>query len=57
MITIARNKKDGLTIDNIYKDNRLQFEQSNLTGKNRFGSGIFKANNGKVLTVNNWVKV
>lgn len=57
MITIQRNKKDGLIVDNIYKDNKLQFEQSNLTGKNKFGATTFKANNGRVLSVNRWVKV
>ena len=57
MITINRIKRDGLVVDNIYLNNRLQFEQSNLTGKNRFGAGTFKANNGRVLTVNNWIKV
>lgn len=57
MITIARLKKNGLTVDNIYKNNRLQFEQSNLTGKNRFGASTFKANNGLTLNVTNWIKV
>lgn len=57
MITIARLKKNGLTVDNIYKNNRLQFEQSNLTGKNRFGASTFKANNGRTLNVTNWIKV
>lgn len=57
MITIQRVKTDGLTVDSIYKDNKLQFEQSNLTGKNRFGAITFKANNGRVLNVSKWVKV
>ena len=46
MITIKRKVNNHLNvIDKVYQDNKLQFEQSNLNSKNRFG-------NGKVIAVN-----
>lgn len=42
-------------IDRVYSnDNSLQFEQSNLNSKNRFGAKKFKCNNGTALAVNSW---
>ena len=57
MITVKRKNTDGLIVDDIYLNNKLQFEQSNLTGKNRFGAGTFKANNGRILNVSKWIKI
>lgn len=55
MITIKRKIHNHLNvIDKVYKDNILQFEQSNLSSKNRFKAKEFKCNNGKVLTVDSW---
>ena len=41
-------------IDRVYKDDKLQFEQSNLNSKNRFGVKKFKCNNETTLAVNSW---
>ena len=55
MITVKRKIYNHLNvIDKVYKDNILQFEQSNLSSKNRFKAKEFKCNNGKVLTVGSW---
>ena len=55
MITVKRKIHNHLNvIDAVYKDNILQFEQSNLSSKNRFRAKEFKCNNGKVLTVDSW---
>ena len=55
MITIKRKIHNHLNvIDKVYKDNILQFEQSNLSSKNRFKAKEFKCNNGKILEVDLW---
>lgn len=42
-------------IDRVYNDKgSLQFEQTNLNTKNRFGAKKFKCNNGSTLAVNSW---
>lgn len=42
-------------IDRVYNDKgSLQFEQTNLNTKNRFGAKEFKANNGTTLAVTSW---
>lgn len=42
-------------IDRVYNDKgSLQFEQTNLNTKNRFGAKKFKCNNGSTLEVNSW---
>lgn len=54
-VLIERIKKDTYNVvDRIYINNRLQFEQSNLTSKNRFGAKQYKCNNGNVLNVTLW---
>lgn len=53
--TIIRNKYNTYhVIDEIYVNNVLQFEQSNLMSCNRFGAKQFKAKNGKILIINSW---
>ena len=55
MIKIIRHVYNTYhVIDEVYKDGKLQFEQSNLNSKNRFGTKQFKANNGKLLNVKSW---
>jgi hypothetical protein len=55
MITIKRKIHNHLNvIDKVYKDNILQFEQSNLSSKNRFKAKEFKCNNGSMLVVDLW---
>lgn len=41
-------------IDRVYNNDKLQFEQSNLNSKNRFGAKKFKCNNGSILAVDSW---
>ena len=41
-------------IDSVYKDDKLQFNQTNLNSKNRFNCKQFKCNNGKLLNVDAW---
>ena len=41
-------------IDRVYNNDKLQFEQTNLNSKNRFGAKKFKCNNGTTLAVNSW---
>ena len=41
-------------IDRVYNNDKLQFEQTNLNTKNRFGAKEFKTNNGTTLNVNSW---
>ena len=41
-------------IDRVYNNDKLQFEQTNLNTKNRFGAKEFKTNNGTTLAVNSW---
>ena len=55
MITIKRKIYSHLNvIDTVYKNKRLQFEQSNLNTRNRFGNKYFKCRNGKILEVDLW---
>ena len=55
MITIKRKVNNHLNvIDKVYKNKRLQFEQSNLNSRNRYGSKQFKCSNGLVLAVDLW---
>ena len=55
MVTIKRKVNNHLNvIDKVYKDNNLQFEQSNLNSRNRFGNKNFKCSNGAVLEVDLW---
>lgn len=55
MITIIRKVNNHLNvIDKVYKDSKLQFEQSNLNSKNRYGTKNFKCSNGAVLAVDLW---
>lgn len=55
MITIKRKVYSHLNIiDTVYKNKKLQFEQSNLNSRNRYGSKQFKCSNGAVLTVDLW---
>lgn len=55
MITIKRKIHNHLNvIDKVYQNDKLQFEQSNLNSKNRFGAKQFKCNNGKLLPVTCW---
>ena len=55
MITIIRKVNNHLNvIDKVYKDNKLQFEQSNLNSRNRYGTKNFKCSNGSVLAVDLW---
>lgn len=55
MITIKRKVNNHLNvIDKVYKNKRLQFEQSNLNSRNRFGNKHFKCRNGKILEVDLW---
>ena len=55
MIRIKRKIYSHLNvIDTVYKDNNLQFEQSNLNSKNRFGNKQFKCKNGSMLVVDLW---
>ena len=55
MITVKRKIYNHINvIDKVYKDNILQFEQSNLSSKNRFKAKEFKCNNGKILEVDFW---
>lgn len=55
MIKIIRKIHSHLNvIDRVYKEDKIQFEQSNLLSKNRFGSKKFKCSNGKVLTNVAW---
>ena len=55
MITIKRKVNNHLNIiDTVYKNKKLQFEQSNLNSRNRFGNKNFKCSNGAVLTVDLW---
>ena len=41
-------------IDRVYNNDKLQFEQTNLNTKNRFGAKEFKTNNGTTLNVDSW---
>ena len=41
-------------IDSVYKDDKLQFNQTNLNSKNRFNCKQFKCSNGKTLNVSAW---
>ena len=41
-------------IDRVYNNDKLQFEQTNLNTKNRFGAKEFKCNNGTTLNVDSW---
>ena len=41
-------------IDRVYNNDSLQFEQTNLNTKNRFGAKKFKCNNGTTLAVKSW---
>ena len=41
-------------VDSVYKDDKLQFNQTNLNSKNRFNCKQFKCNNGKLLNVGAW---
>ena len=41
-------------VDSVYKDDKLQFNQTNLNSKNRFNCKQFKCNNGKLLNVSAW---
>ncbi len=43
-------------VDKVYKDSSLLFEQNNFNNKNKFGNSTFKCDNGKTLTVKEWVK-
>ena len=55
MIRIKRKIYSHLNvIDTVYKDNNLQFEQSNLNSRNRFGNKQFKCKNGSMLAVDLW---
>lgn len=55
MIRIKRKIYSHLNvIDTVYKDNNLQFEQSNLNSRNRFGNKQFKCKNGSMLVVDLW---
>ena len=55
MIRIKRKIYSHLNvIDTVYKDNNLQFEQSNLNSRNRFGNKQFKCKNGLMLVVDLW---
>lgn len=55
MITIIRKVNNHLNvIDKVYKDSKLQFEQSNLNSRNRYGTKNFKCNNGSILAVDLW---
>ena len=55
MITIKRKIHNHLNvIDKVYKNKKLQFEQSNLNSRNRYGSKQFKCSNGLVLAVDLW---
>ena len=55
MIRIKRKIYSHLNvIDTVYKDNNLQFEQSNLNSRNRFGNKNFKCSNGSMLVVDLW---
>ena len=55
MIRIKRKIYSHLNvIDTVYQDNKLQFEQSNLNSRNRFGNKNFKCKNGSMLVVDLW---
>lgn len=55
MIRIKRKIYSHLNvIDTVYQDNKLQFEQSNLNSRNRFGNKNFKCKNGSTLAVDLW---
>ena len=55
MITVKRKIYSHLNIiDTVYKNKKLQFEQSNLNSRNRFGNKHFKCSNGLVLVVDLW---
>ena len=55
MIRIKRKIYSHLNvIDTVYQDNKLQFEQSNLNSRNRFGNKQFKCKNGSMLVVDLW---
>ena len=55
MIRIKRKIYSHLNvIDTVYQDNILQFEQSNLNSRNRFGNKQFKCKNGSMLVVDLW---
>ena len=55
MIIIKRKIYSHLNvIDKVYKNKKLQFEQSNLSSKNRFKAKEFKCNNGSMLVVDLW---
>ena len=55
MITVKRKIYSHLNvIDTVYKDNNLQFEQSNLNSRNRYCSKQFRCSNGLVLAVDFW---
>mgnify|MGYP003518500842 CR=1 FL=1 len=55
MITIKRKVNNHLNvIDKVYQNNKLQFEQSNLNSRNRFGNKHFKCSNGSMLVVDLW---
>ena len=55
MITVKRKIYSHLNIiDTVYKNKKLQFEQSNLNSRNRYGSKQFKCRNGKILEVDFW---
>lgn len=43
-------------VDKVYKGNNLLFEQNNFNNKNKFGNSTFKCDNGKTITVKEWVK-
>ena len=41
-------------IDRVYNNDKLQFGQTNINTKNRFGAKEFKTNNGTTLNVDSW---
>ena len=54
-ITVKRKVNNHLNvIDKVYKNKKLQFEQSNLNSRNRYGSKQLKCSNGLVLVVDLW---
>ena len=55
MTTITRKINSSTNvIDKIYINNKLQFEQSNIASKNRFGAKQFRCNNGQIIKIESW---
>lgn len=55
IVKVIRYRYDSYHIvDKIYFNDKLQFEQSNITNKNRYGSKKYKCNNGNIIEVNYW---